>query len=93
MSEIKEECQIVTKEIATKLNVTEARLLLRWGLQHGYSVLTKSSRPDRIHENLKLFDFEIPITDMKRLDKLDQNQAIAWAANGLNPMQAAPALK
>jgi 2,5-diketo-D-gluconate reductase A len=81
------------KEIAIKLKVSEARLLLRWGLQHGYCVLTKSSKPERIRENLDLFDFEIPDKDMARLNKLNQNQAIAWAANGLNPMEAAPPLK
>lgn len=93
LAEIKEECQQVTKEIATKLGVSEAKLLLRWGLQHGYCVLTKSSKPERIRENLKLFDFEIPDSDMARLNRLNQNRAIAWAANGMNPMEAAPPLK
>jgi len=93
LAEIKEECQLVTNEIATKLKVSEAKLLLRWGLQHGYSVLTKSSKPERIRENLDLFDFEISDKDMERLNQLNQNQAIAWAANGLNPMEVAPPLK
>jgi len=93
LAEIKEECQLVTNEIAAKLEVSEAKLLLRWGLQHGYCVLTKSSKPERIRENLNLFDFEIPENDMERLNRLNQNQAIAWAADGLNPMEAAPPLK
>ncbi|WP_042198812.1 aldo/keto reductase [Paenibacillus camerounensis] len=90
LAEIKEECQVITKEIAAKLKVSEARLLLRWGLQHGYGVLTKSSKAERIRENLDLFDFEIPEIEMNRLNKLDQNQALAWASAGLNPMQAPP---
>jgi 2,5-diketo-D-gluconate reductase A len=89
----KAESQVVIKEIATKLRVSEAKLLLRWGLQHGYSVLTKSSKPERIRENLNLFDFEIPDNDMERLNGLDQDQAFAWAANGLNPMEVAPPIK
>jgi 2,5-diketo-D-gluconate reductase A len=89
----KEESQLVIKEIAAKLNVAEATLLLRWGLQHGYCVLTRSTKPDRIRENLKLFGFEIPDNYMARLDRLNQDQAFAWVANGLNPMEAAPALK
>lgn len=91
--EIKEECQLVTKEIATKLKVSETKLLLRWGLQHGYCVLTRSSKPEHIRENLNLFSFEIPENDMERLNRLNQNQAFAWAANGLNPMEVAPPLK
>jgi 2,5-diketo-D-gluconate reductase A len=90
---IKKECQSVTKEIATKLKVSEAKLLLRWGLQHGYCVLTKSSKPERIRENLNLFDFELSDNDMERLNRLNQNQAFAWAASGLNPMKVAPPLK
>lgn len=93
LAEIKKECQLVTKEIAAKLKVSEAALLLRWGLQHGYCVLAKSSKPERIRENIRVFDFEIPDNDMERLNRLNKNQAIAWAANGINPMETAPALK
>ena len=93
LAEIKAECQWAVYEIAAKLKVSEARLLLRWGLQQGYSVLTKSIKPERIRENLNLFDFEIPDNDMGRLNRLNQDQAIAWAASGLNPMEAAPPLK
>ncbi|MCB0711732.1 MAG: aldo/keto reductase [Ignavibacteriae bacterium] len=52
LAEIKKESQTVIKDIAAKLNIPEAKVLLRWGLQHGYSVLTKSSKPERIRENL-----------------------------------------
>ena len=90
---IKNECQLITKEISAKLKVSEARLLLRWGLQHGYSVLAKSNKPERIQENFDLFNFEIPANDMERLNKFNQNKAIAWAASGINPMESAPPLK
>ncbi len=93
LAEVKKACQTVTREIAAKLKVSEAQLLLRWGLQHGYSVLTKSSKPERIRENLSVFDFVIPEREMERLNQLDQNQALAWAASGINPMEAAPALR
>ncbi|MCB0711726.1 MAG: hypothetical protein KDD67_05310 [Ignavibacteriae bacterium] len=45
------------------------------------------------YQNLNVFDFEIDSDDMARLNQLNQNQAIAWAANGLNPMEVAPPLK
>ncbi len=93
LAEIKKESQPIIKEISTKLDVSGAQLLLRWGLQHGYAVLTKSSKPERIRENLNVFDFDIPDDDMERLDQLNQNQAIAWAASGINPMEVAPTLK
>ncbi|MCB1174104.1 MAG: aldo/keto reductase [Leptospiraceae bacterium] len=87
MAEIKVEAQRLISEIAANLNVSAAKVLLRWGLQHGYSVLTKSSNPDRIRANRELFDFHIPASAMQRLDELNQDQALAWAANGINPME------
>jgi len=93
LAELKQECQGVINEIARKLKVSEARLLLRWGLQHDYCVLTRSSKAERIRENLNVFNFKIPDTDMERLDRLNQDEAFAWAANGLNPMEVAPPLK
>ena len=93
LAEIKTEAQRVIKEIARKLGVADAKLLLRWGLQHSFAILTKSTKPERITENLDVFDFEIPNEEMQRLANLDQNQAIAWAANGMDPMKAVPPLK
>ena len=90
LAELKTEAQRVIKDIADKLGVAEAKLLLRWGLQHGFATLTKSTKPERIRENLNVFDFEIPHEDMQRLDQLDQNQTIAWAANGIDAMEAVP---
>jgi 2,5-diketo-D-gluconate reductase A len=93
LAEIKQEAQAVINEIAIKLGIAEAKVLLRWAMQHGYCVLTKSSKPERIRQNIDLFNVEISPNDMERLDKLDQNQGIAWAANGLNPMEVAAPLK
>ncbi|MCK5515881.1 MAG: aldo/keto reductase, partial [Desulfobulbaceae bacterium] len=93
LAEIKAECQQVTKEVAEKLGVSDAKLLLRWGLQRGYAVLTKSSKPNRIKENLELFDFSIPQGDLTRLNNLDLQRPMAWAANGVDPMEIAAPLK
>ena len=92
LAETKAQAQTVIHGIASSMGVPEANLLLRWGVQHGYCVLTKSSKPERIRENLNIFDFEISADDMAQLDALNQNQALAWAANGLNPMEVAATL-
>jgi len=92
LAEKKEDAQVVITKVAKELGVSEGKLLLRWGLQHGYSILTRSTNPTRIQDNIDLFDFEIPESSMVRLDQLNQNQPFAWAANGLNPMEAAPEL-
>ncbi len=93
LADIKEECQRIVHEIAVELKVSDAQVLLRWGgMQQGYSVLTKSSKSERIRENLDLYSFELSTDNMRRLDQLNQNQAIAWAASGINPMTTAPTL-
>ncbi|MCI4341675.1 MAG: aldo/keto reductase [Thermoplasmata archaeon] len=50
---------------------TPAQVLLRWGLQHSIVEIPKSSRPERIAENARLFDFELSLAQMATLDALD----------------------
>ena len=45
---------------------TPAQVMLRWGLQHGRSVIPKSTKPSRIAENINVFDFERPPTRWPR---------------------------
>ncbi|KAG0341516.1 hypothetical protein BG000_008812 [Podila horticola] len=45
-----------------------AKILLRWGLQHGAVVIPKSSQPARVRSNIDLFSFEIEPSDMSALD-------------------------
>lgn len=84
-ADAKAEAQKVQAKIAAKLNVPEGKLLLRWGLQRGYAVLTKSTTPSRIASNFELFEFEIPEEDMKELNALDKGKHCAWASYGMNP--------
>lgn len=48
-----------------------AQVMLRWGLQHGRSVIPKSTKPGRIAENLDVFDFELTGEDMTAIDGVD----------------------
>ena len=45
--------------------------MLRWGLQHGRSVIPKSVKPERIAENIDVFDFELSADEMTSIDGLD----------------------
>jgi len=67
------------KTMATKYGVTEAQLLLRWGVQKGYPVLPKSIHPEWIAQNFDLFSFEIDQTDMAILSGLDRGPGVAWS--------------
>ncbi len=55
-----------------------AQVLIRWGLQHGFIEIPKSSRPERICENAAVFDFEISPEDMRALGSLSEGVHFAW---------------
>jgi 2,5-diketo-D-gluconate reductase A len=59
--------------IANRLGRSPAQVLLRWCVQRGIPVITKSTHRDRIAENAQIFDFELPANDMAELDALDQS--------------------
>jgi diketogulonate reductase-like aldo/keto reductase len=61
----------VIKDIAAAHERTAAQVMLRWGLQHGRSVIPKSTKPGRIAENSDVFDFELAADEMAAIDGLD----------------------
>ena len=61
----------VIVEIAEAHGKTPAQVMLRWGLQHGRSVIPKSTKPERIAENIDVFDFELSADEMAAIDGLD----------------------
>jgi 2,5-diketo-D-gluconate reductase A len=69
----------VFTEMAAKYGVSEAQLLLRWGVQNGYAVLPKSMNPERMRQNLDLGGFEIDAGDMARMVTMDRGDGVAWA--------------
>ena len=66
------------KEMAARYGVTEAQLLLRWGVQKGFAVLPKSQNPERMRQNIDLFGFEIDAADMARIETMDRGDGVAW---------------
>jgi len=67
------------KDMAQKYGVSEAQLLLRWGVQNGYAVLPKSLNPDRMRQNIDLFSFSIDDADMAQMATMDRGDGVAWA--------------
>ena len=58
--------------IAARLGRTPAQVLLRWCVQHGVPVISKSAHRDRIAENSQIFDFELTGEELSQLDALDR---------------------
>jgi D-xylose reductase len=53
---------------------TPAQVVLRWGVQRGTSVIPKTSRPERLRENIALFDFELTAAQMAAVSALDRGR-------------------
>lgn len=68
------------KAMAQKYGVTEAQLLLRWGVQNGYAVLPKSANVARIRQNIDLFSFAIDDEDMAAIAEMDRGDGVAWSS-------------
>lgn len=62
----------VVKEIADKYKKTPAQILLRHLLQRNLIVIPKSTNPNRLRQNIDVFDFEFDDDEMAALDQQDQ---------------------
>lgn len=59
-------------ETARTVGRSPAQVLLRWGVQRGTSVIPKTSRRERLAENLRILDFTLPPGSMEAITALDR---------------------
>jgi 2,5-diketo-D-gluconate reductase A len=62
--------------IAERHGKTPAQAILRWHLQIGNVVIPKSVTPERIRENVDVFDFELSEDDLLAIERLDSGGRI-----------------
>lgn len=58
------------RAMAERYGKTIGQICLRWSLQMGYLPLPKSGHPDRIRENLDIFDFTLSSEDISAISTL-----------------------
>jgi 2,5-diketo-D-gluconate reductase A len=64
----------VIGRIAERTGKTPAQVVLRWHIQRGDIVFPKSVTPDRIRENIDIFDFELSGADVNDITLLNKNE-------------------
>jgi 2,5-diketo-D-gluconate reductase A len=64
----------VLKELAVKYGKTPAQVVLRWHVQLGNIVFPKSMKPERMRENIDVFDFDLSNDDMDAVAALDRHE-------------------
>jgi diketogulonate reductase-like aldo/keto reductase len=62
----------VLENIAIKHHKSVSQVCLRWVLQHNVVVIPKATTPQRIEENINLFDFELSDEEMKQINDLPE---------------------
>ena len=66
----------VVQSVARRAGKTPAQVVLRWHIQLGNIVFPKSVTPDRIRENIDIFDFELTSADVEDLAALNKNERV-----------------
>lgn len=67
-------------KISQAHNKSVAQVILRWHLQLGTLVIPKTTNPERLVENISVFDFELTESEMAEIANLNTG-----ARTGLNP--------
>lgn len=73
---------LVLARIGAAHGRSPAQVTLRWEIQHGLVTIPKSERPERMAENLDVFDFELTEDEVAEIDGLDRE-----GRTGPHPMQ------
>jgi len=68
-------------EVAQRKHRTPAQVVLRWHVQLGCVVIPKSVNPDRIRENINIFDFELDDADMAEISKVRTGERLGGDPN------------
>lgn len=65
----------VLKELGDKYNKSVSQVVLRWLIQKEIVALAKSTKPERMEENINIFDFNLSDDDMKKISSLDKKES------------------
>ncbi len=65
----------VLTEIGKQYGKTVGQVVLRWLIQRGIVALAKSVHPERMAENIDIFDFELSKEDIEKIANLDMKES------------------
>jgi 2,5-diketo-D-gluconate reductase A len=74
----------VLSKIAAKHGKTVTQVVIRWHIELGNLVIPKSSNPDRIAENIDVFDFSLDVDDMAEIATLDGGGRVGPDPDAMN---------
>jgi 2,5-diketo-D-gluconate reductase A len=69
----------VIARIAQKHGKSPAQIMLRWLIEQDFIVIPKSVTPERIRENIQIFNFQLDEEDLEALKQLDRDLRTCWS--------------
>jgi diketogulonate reductase-like aldo/keto reductase len=72
----------VLTEIADAHDRSPAQVVLRWALDRGMVVMPKSSKPERVRENIDLFEWSLTEAERTRIDDCARNEPVYDVVGG-----------
>lgn len=81
----------VLQAIGKKYGKTAAQVGLRWLLDQGFITLTKTAKPERVAENIAVFDFQLDAQDLAQIARLSRADGRIVSPAGLAPVWDTPA--
>jgi len=63
----------VIKDLSEKYGKPASQILLNWAISRGTIAIPKSVTPERIKENIGVYDFELSAEDVKKIDGLNKD--------------------
>jgi D-xylose reductase len=64
----------VVLDAARRHAKTPAQVVLRWAIQRGTAIVPKTSRPERLADNISVFDFELSPDEMQAIGGLNRDR-------------------
>ena len=64
----------VVRDAAARHKKTPAQIVLHWAVQRGTAAIPKTTKAERLRENLSVFDFELSADEMNAISALDRNR-------------------
>jgi D-xylose reductase len=64
----------LVSSMANKYSKTAAQILLRWGVQRGCHLIVKSSKVERLKQNIDIYDFTLSDQEMADISALNKNR-------------------
>lgn len=68
--------ETIIQKLATKYKKTPAQILLNWAIGRGTVAIPKSTTPERIAENINVFDFMLSEEDAAEISSLNRNRRL-----------------